>query len=104
MVSEHEQAVQRNVQALGADTQLQALTQQWLLAAIGHNYAHNFSWLGRPVIQVPQDIYATQEILWRVQPDLVIETGNVAERMAKLEARRANPSVDLIQMPDFTAL
>ena len=50
-------------------------TQQWLLAAIGHNYAHNFSWLGRPVIQVPQDIYATQEILWRVQPDLVIETG-----------------------------
>ncbi len=75
MVSEHEQAVQRNVQALGADTQLQALTQQWLLAAIGHNYAHNFSWLGRPVIQVPQDIYATQEILWRVQPDLVIETG-----------------------------
>jgi cephalosporin hydroxylase len=75
MVSEHEQAVQRNVQALGADTRLQALTQQWLLAAIGHNYAHNFSWLGRPVIQVPQDIYATQEILWRVQPDLVIETG-----------------------------
>ncbi len=35
---------------------------------------------------------------------LVIETGNVAERLAKLEARRANPSVDLIQMPDFTAL
>ncbi|MEN9627679.1 MAG: hypothetical protein RJA10_906 [Pseudomonadota bacterium] len=36
--------------------------------------------------------------------ELVIETGNVAERMAKLEARRANPTVDLIQMPDFTAL
>ena len=36
--------------------------------------------------------------------ELVIETGNVAERFAKLEARRANPSVDLIQMPDFTAL
>jgi putative spermidine/putrescine transport system substrate-binding protein len=36
--------------------------------------------------------------------DLVIETGNVAERLAKLEARRANPTVDLIQMPDFTAL
>ena len=41
MVSEHEQAVQRNVQALGADTQLQALTQQWLLAAIGQ--AHKLS-------------------------------------------------------------
>jgi putative spermidine/putrescine transport system substrate-binding protein len=36
--------------------------------------------------------------------ELVIETGNVAERLAKLEARRANPQVDLIQMPDFTAL
>ena len=36
--------------------------------------------------------------------ELVIETGNVAERFAKLEARRANPNVDLIQMPDFTAL
>lgn len=36
--------------------------------------------------------------------ELVIETGNVAERLAKLEARRANPVVDLIQMPDFTAL
>ena len=36
--------------------------------------------------------------------ELLIETGNVAERMAKLEARRNNPSVDLIQMPDFTAL
>ena len=36
--------------------------------------------------------------------ELVIETGNVAERMAKLEARRANPTVDLIQLPDFTAL
>ena len=40
----------------------------------------------------------------RCKCELVIETGNVAERFAKLEARRANPSVDLIQMPDFTAL
>ena len=36
--------------------------------------------------------------------ELVIESGNVAERLAKLEARRANPNIDLIQMPDFTAL
>lgn len=40
----------------------------------------------------------------RCNCELVIETGNVAERFAKLEARRANPNVDLIQMPDFTAL
>lgn len=38
-------------------------------------YSYNFSWLGRPIIQYPQDIIAMQEILWQIQPDLVIETG-----------------------------
>lgn len=74
-MSDHELAVRRNIDSLGADRALAGLTQQWLMAAIGHNYAQNFSWLGRPVIQVPQDIYAAQELIWRVRPDLVIETG-----------------------------
>jgi len=38
-------------------------------------YSYNFSWLGRPIIQYPQDIVAMQEIIWRVNPDLIIETG-----------------------------
>jgi cephalosporin hydroxylase len=38
-------------------------------------YSYNFSWLGRPIIQYPQDMIAMQEIIWAVQPDLVIETG-----------------------------
>ena len=38
-------------------------------------YSYNFSWMGRPIIQYPQDIVAMQEILWQVQPDLMIETG-----------------------------
>lgn len=38
-------------------------------------YSYNFTWLGRPIIQYPQDILAMQEIIWRVQPDLIIETG-----------------------------
>lgn len=38
-------------------------------------YPYNFSWMGRPVIQYPQDIVAMQEILWEVKPDLIIETG-----------------------------
>ena len=38
-------------------------------------YAYNFSWLGRPIIQNPNDIVAMQEIIWEVQPDLIIETG-----------------------------
>ena len=38
-------------------------------------YSYNFSWLGRPIIQCPQDIVAMQEIIWQVKPDLLIETG-----------------------------
>ncbi len=38
-------------------------------------YAYNFFWLGLPIIQIPQDLYALQEIIWEVKPDLIIETG-----------------------------
>jgi cephalosporin hydroxylase len=44
-------------------------------ASIRRSYAQNFTWLGRPVIQVPQDLYAIQELIWACRPDLVIETG-----------------------------
>ncbi len=39
------------------------------------NYSYNFSWLGRPIIQYPQDMIAMQELIWEVKPDLIIETG-----------------------------
>ncbi|KPK35307.1 MAG: cephalosporin hydroxylase [Nitrospira bacterium SG8_35_1] len=38
-------------------------------------YSYNFTWLGRPIIQLPQDIIAIQEIIWDIKPDLIIETG-----------------------------
>jgi cephalosporin hydroxylase len=38
-------------------------------------YSYNFRWMGRPIIQYPQDIMAMQEIIWDVKPDLIIETG-----------------------------
>jgi len=38
-------------------------------------YSYNFSWMGRPIIQYPQDMVAMQEIIWKVKPDLIIETG-----------------------------
>jgi cephalosporin hydroxylase len=43
--------------------------------SIRHKYSYNFSWMGRPVIQYPQDLMAMQEILWDVKPDLLVETG-----------------------------
>ena len=74
-MNEHERIVAANIDEIGRDREFLVLTQKWLERAIRHRYALNFTWLGRPVIQLPQDIYAIQEIIWRVRPDLVIETG-----------------------------
>lgn len=68
-------SVSRNIEGIAQDTDFKGMTNVWLREAIRHNYAMNFSWLGRPIIQVPQDIYALQELIWLVQPDLVLETG-----------------------------
>jgi cephalosporin hydroxylase len=65
----------RNIAALGADRDLQKLSRTWQVEAARHNYIYNFSWLGRPIIQLPQDIVAMQELIWSIQPDLIIETG-----------------------------
>jgi cephalosporin hydroxylase len=47
----------------------------FMRASIAQQYSYNFSWLGRPIIQYPQDIVAMQELIWAMQPDLIIETG-----------------------------
>jgi len=43
--------------------------------SISEKYSYNFEWLGRPIIQYPQDVCALQELIWKVKPDLIIETG-----------------------------
>ena len=67
--------VLKNVDKAAKDRDFLGLSNIWLRQAILYNYAHNFSWLGRPMLQIPQDIYAIQEIVWKVKPDLIIETG-----------------------------
>ncbi len=47
----------------------------FLEASIPAKYSYNYTWLGRPIIQYPQDIVAVQELIWQIQPDLIIETG-----------------------------
>lgn len=49
--------------------------QAFLVASAEAKYSYNFSWLGRPIIQYPQDMVAVEEIVWRIKPDLIIETG-----------------------------
>ena len=67
--------VLKNLDSLAKDRDFLGLSNIWIRESIRHNYAHNFSWLSRPIMQVPQDIYAIQEIVWKVKPDLIIETG-----------------------------
>ena len=59
----------------GADSALMGLSSQWINAANVRKYSYHFEWLGRPVIQYPQDIVGMQEIIWSIKPDLIIETG-----------------------------
>lgn len=67
--------VTENIERLGEQSQLHDLSADWLRLATEYKYAHNFTWLGRPIIQLPQDIVALQEIIWRIQPTLIVETG-----------------------------
>ena len=68
-------SVQLNIEGMKADSDMRALSLQWLRAISRHRYAYNFTWMGRPLIQFPQDMVAMQEIIWATQPDLIIETG-----------------------------
>jgi cephalosporin hydroxylase len=51
------------------------LSQQWLKVGWNQKYPYTFSWMGRPIIQLPEDVLRIQEVLYRVKPDVVIETG-----------------------------
>ena len=66
---------QERVQSYGADNAFNALSRDWLQQSMQRQYVYNFDWLGRPIIQYPQDMWAMQELVWRVRPDLIIETG-----------------------------
>tara|TARA_R110002012_G_scaffold185374_3_gene351947 strand:+ start:1904 stop:2686 length:783 start_codon:yes stop_codon:yes gene_type:complete len=57
------------------DEDLKRKSMDWFLASCRHNYSYHFEWMGRPIIQYPQDIVALQEIIWRTRPDLIVECG-----------------------------
>ena len=65
----------REIAAQGADAALKQAARDWIDRAQARKYSYHFEWLGRPIIQYPQDIVAMQELIWQVQPDLIIETG-----------------------------
>jgi cephalosporin hydroxylase len=64
-----------DVAAMRQDTELAALSREWFDRSCRHRYSYNFTWMGRPIIQFPEDIVVMQELVWRVQPDVIVETG-----------------------------
>lgn len=74
-MDDFEQRNRQMVASLAGDTTVRRLTRDWFEAVSRHEYSYHFTWLGLPIIQFPQDVIAMQEVIWRVKPDLIIETG-----------------------------
>jgi len=65
----------QQIDSYSSDKVFTAQSQAWLDASMRRRYVYNFDWLGRPIIQYPQDMVAIQELVWSTRPDLIIETG-----------------------------
>ena len=72
---EFEKENKKNIELMNKDSKLKKMTRSWFDLAFKHQYSYHFTWLGRPIIQFPQDMIALQEIIWDVKPDIIIETG-----------------------------
>ena len=51
------------------------ISHQWLKVGWNQKYPYTFSWMGRPIIQIPEDMIRVQEVIYRVKPDVIVETG-----------------------------
>ncbi|MEO5648158.1 MAG: cephalosporin hydroxylase family protein [Chitinophagaceae bacterium] len=65
----------KRIELQGKNEKLLQASSQFINETIRSGYSYNFTWMGRPIIQYPQDMVAMQEIIWEVKPDLIIETG-----------------------------
>ncbi len=63
------------IEVMHQSSEVNRLTNEWMKSVNLLKYSYHFEWMGRPVIQYPQDIVAMQELIMSVRPDLIIETG-----------------------------
>jgi cephalosporin hydroxylase len=70
-----EKEVINRIKDISKDDELKKMSNQWISNIAKYKWAYNFSWLGRPAIQFPNDAWAIQELIWKIRPDLIIETG-----------------------------
>ena len=65
----------QRVHPLYSKEAFELLSMQWMKVGWNQKYPYTFSWMGRPVIQLPEDMIRTQEVIYRIKPDVIIETG-----------------------------
>jgi cephalosporin hydroxylase len=63
------------IDAMSRNERLRADAAEFMRTSVLSKYSYNFAWMSRPIIQYPTDMVAMQELIWRVRPDLIIETG-----------------------------
>src|SRR5258706_13714071 len=73
-IQQFQQEVLHNIDALAKANDLHRQSLEWLRNGLQYRYSYNFSWLGRPIIQYPQDMVAIQELIWRGKTGFFIET------------------------------
>lgn len=61
--------------ALDTPEAFEAVSAAWLRCGWDTKYVYSFTWMGRPVIQLPEDMIRIQEVIWRLRPDVIVETG-----------------------------
>jgi len=74
-MTDFENEVTSRIDANSNNTTLRQTGSDFMHSTLTSKYSYNFSWLGRPIIQYPQDMLAMQELIWEIKPDLIIETG-----------------------------
>src|SRR5512137_104734 len=71
------QEIEGNQRILGLYTgeAFELISEQWQKVGWNQKYSYTFTWMGRPIIQIPEDIIRVQEVIYRGKPDVIIETG-----------------------------
>ena len=67
--------VKKNINLIGKNNIFLKKSREWSIAASILKYHYNFKWMGLPIIKFPNDIVVMQELIWKIKPDLIIETG-----------------------------
>ena len=74
-IEQFKQEKEAYIKNMGQDADLKKKSLDWMLHADKYKYTYNFEWMGRPIIKYPNDIVIMQELIWKLKPDVIIETG-----------------------------